>query len=213
MFAAGLFSSLFPELIFRIPAIDKKIYLTFDDGPSTEITPWALDELKKYNAHATFFCVGAQIEKHPEIFYEIIKHGHAVGNHTMHHLNGWNSSSKKYLEDSLLCDEVLNSCRPQTSNRTPRTNFFRPPFGRITPSQYSALKKNYRIVMWDVLSRDYDENISAEKCLHRVITKSKPGSIVVFHDSIKAEKNLKYVLPRALEYFSEGNYSFQTLGP
>ncbi|HLG34143.1 MAG TPA: polysaccharide deacetylase family protein [Bacteroidia bacterium] len=198
-----LLSSVFPDLIFRINTSEKVLYLTFDDGP-TEITPWVLEELKKFNAVATFFCIGSNVEKYPELYSEIISQSHSVGNHTMHHLNGWKTKTEKYIEDVDRCNSLLDHFQFST-------NYFRPPYGRITPSQYSSLKKNYRIAMWDVLSKDYDEKVSEEKCLERVITKSKPGSIVVFHDSIKAEKNLRYVLPRVLEYFSEIHFSFETL--
>ncbi|MBK5285324.1 MAG: polysaccharide deacetylase family protein [Bacteroidia bacterium] len=203
MLARYLLSPFFPELIFRGNSSENFLYLTFDDGP-TQISPWVLAELRKHNAKATFFCVGNNIEKNPEIFSSIINNGHSVGNHTMHHLNGWKTRTNNYIEDVEECSFALNSLQPQT-------NFFRPPYGKITPSQYSSLRKNYKIVMWDVLSKDYDERVSEEKCLKRVITKSKPGSIIVFHDSHKAEKNLRYVLPRVLEYFSERKFSFCSL--
>src|SRR5262249_48789179 len=140
--------------------------------------------------------------------------GHSIGNHTMHHLNGWKAKINQYLKNVKECDSVLIHSQPQTtpdaSGHKPQT-LFRPPYGKITPSQYFALRKDYRIVMWDVLSKDYDSNISPEKCLNRVLTQSKPGSVIVFHDSIKAEKNLKYVLPEVLEYFSERNFSFNSI--
>jgi len=134
-----------------------------------------------------------------------------VANHTMHHLNGWKTKTAIYLDDIAACDTILKSFKLQTSNLKPQTDLFRPPHGRITPRQYFSLKKNYRIVMWDVLSKDYDKTVLAEKCLQRVISKSKPGSVIVFHDSAKAEKNLRYALPRVLEYFSEKNFSFRAL--
>lgn len=209
MAVSDFLSVFFPEIIFRINSQKKVLYLTFDDGP-TELTPWVLDELKKYKAKATFFCIGANIEKNTSLYHQIINQGHAIGNHTMHHLNGWKTKTKKYLNDVEECDSVLNAFKPQTTNHKPQT-LFRPPYGKITPPQYFSLKKNHRIIMWDVLSKDYDKNISSEKCLNRVISKSKPGSVVVFHDSERAEKNLKHVLPRALEYFSERNFSFCAL--
>ncbi len=210
MFARHFLSSVFPEIIFRINTSEKVLYLTFDDGP-TEITHWVLDELKKHNARATFFCIGDNIEKNSSLYHKIIEQSHSVGNHTMHHLNGWKTGTKKYLDDVAECNSVLNSFQQQTTNNKQQTFLFRPPYGRITPSQYFSVKKNHRIVMWDVLSRDYDKNFSSQKCLERVITKSKPGSVIVFHDSIKAEKNLHYVLPGVLEYFSERNFSFNSL--
>jgi peptidoglycan-N-acetylglucosamine deacetylase len=200
MFAANILSHFFPDVIFRVNTGEKKIYLTFDDGPTPEITPWVLEELKKYNARVTFFCVGSNVEKNPELLSEISSQGHSAGNHTMHHLNGWEISRSDYCEDVKQCEDVLKESR-----------FFRPPFGKLTPAQYFSLKKKYRIAMWDVLSRDFDSAISEEKCLQRVITKSKPGSVVVFHDSMKAEKNLRYTLPRVLEYFSGRGFSFSVL--
>jgi peptidoglycan/xylan/chitin deacetylase (PgdA/CDA1 family) len=209
MTAGDFFSALFPDVIFRINTAEKNLYLTFDDGP-TELTSWVLEELEKYNAKATFFCVGANIEKNVSLYNEIINRKHAVGNHTMHHLNGWKTKTKKYLDDVSACDNILTLQSEAADGRrqTAGKKLFRPPYGRITPSQYFSLRKNHRIVMWDVLSKDYDKNISAEKCLNRVITQSKSGSVIVFHDSIKAEKNLQHVLPKVLEYFSEKKYSF-----
>lgn len=206
-----LLSALFPEVLFRINTAEKILYLTFDDGP-TEVTPWVLEELKKYNAKATFFCVGANIEKNIPLHKEIKKQGHAIGNHTMHHLNGWRTKTCDYIDDVSACDEFLNLYSETSVVRRPSSDkLFRPPYGKITPSQYFSLKKNYRIVMWDILSKDYDKNISPEQCLKRVVSNSKPGSVIVFHDSEKAEKNLRYVLPRALEYFSDRNFNFLSL--
>lgn len=209
MAASDFLSALFPDVIFRINTAEKNLYLTFDDGP-TELTAWVLQELNKYRAKATFFCVGTNIEKNVSLYYEILNRKHVVGNHTMNHLNGWKTNTKKYLYDVSACDNILNVQASDIGYRT-SDKLFRPPYGRITPSQYFSLRKNHRIVMWDVLSKDYDKNITAEKCFHRVITQSKPGSVIVFHDSAKAEKNLLYVLPKVLEYFSERNFSFRTL--
>jgi peptidoglycan/xylan/chitin deacetylase (PgdA/CDA1 family) len=207
--AVRFFSALFPDIIFRIKTAEKNLYLTFDDGP-TELTPWVLEELDKYKAKATFFCVGANVEKNVSLYNEMLNRKHVVGNHTMNHLNGWRTKTKRYLDDVVECNSVLNSHQHQTSNIKPQT-FFRPPYGKITLSQYFSLRKNHRIVLWDVLSKDYDKNVTAEKCLHRVITQSKPGSVIVFHDSAKAENNLRYVLPKVLEYFSEKNFNFCSL--
>jgi peptidoglycan/xylan/chitin deacetylase (PgdA/CDA1 family) len=204
-----LLSAIFPDVIFRVNTAEKNLYLTFDDGPA-EVTPWVLEELKKFNAQATFFCVGDNIEKNIPLFNEIVNSKHTVGNHTMNHLNGWKTKTKNYLDDVEKCNSVLNSQQPQTSNLKPQT-FFRPPYGRITLPQYFSIRKNHRIVMWDVLSKDYDKNISAEKCLQRVIQNSQSGSVIVFHDSAKAEKNLQYVLPKVLEYFAERNFRFESL--
>src|SRR5258705_10298262 len=183
MIIPNFFSALFPDVIFRINTAEKNLYLTFDDGPA-EVTPWVLEELKKFNAQATFFCVGANVEKNVSLYNEIINRKHVIGNHTMHHLNGWKTKTEKYLDDVEKCNSVLNSQQPQTSNlpegMPSAQTFFRPPYGKITPSQYFSLRKNHRIVMWDVLSKDYDKNISAEKCLQRVIKNSRAGSVIVF---------------------------------
>lgn len=211
MLVQNLLSPLFPELIFRIRTSEKKIFLTFDDGPTPEITPWVLEELRGYNAHATFFCIGNNVEKYPALISQIIKAGHSVGNHTENHFSGWKLKTQNYLNDVEMCDASLRAFSQESGIRNQEPKLFRPPYGKITPSQYSYLKKNYRIVMWDVLSKDYDLTFSPEKCLQRVITKSKPGSIIVFHDSAKAEKNLRYALPKAMEYFSEMKFSFNSL--
>lgn len=205
MAASDFFSALFPQVIFKVNTAEKNLFLTFDDGP-TEVTPWVLQELNKYSAKATFFCVGANVEANTGLYQELIHNRHAIGNHTMHHLNGWRTKAETYIGDVNTCERLLSDVGHQTSDR-----LFRPPYGKISLSQYFSLKKNYRIVMWDVLSKDYAPDISAEKCLQRVITKSKPGSVVVFHDSRKAEKNLRFVLPRVLEYFSEKNFAFRSL--
>src|ERR1041385_1616917 len=188
MAGSVLLSAIFPDVIFRVNTSEKNLYFTFDDGPA-EVTPWVLEELKKFNAQATFFCVGANIEKNIPLYNAIINKKHAVGNHTMNHLNGWKTKTKNYLDDVEKCNSVLKSQQPQTlptkaqamqqrqagSNLKPQT-FFRPPYGRITLPQYFAIRKNHRIVMWNVLSRDYDKNISAEKCLQRVIQNPRSGS-------------------------------------
>jgi len=204
-----LLSAIFPDVIFRVNTAEKNLYLTFDDGPA-EVTPWVLEELKKFNAQATFFCVGANIEKNIPLFNEIINRKHTIGNHTMNHLNGWKTKTGKYLGDVTACDEVLHLKTSVIGHRS-SDNLFRPPYGRITLPQYFSIRKNHRIVMWDVLSKDYDKNISAEKCLQRVIQNSRSGSVIVFHDSAKAEKNLQYVLPKVLEYFSEKGFNFRSL--
>jgi peptidoglycan-N-acetylglucosamine deacetylase len=211
MAASDFFSALFQDVIFRIKTAEKNLYLTFDDGP-TALTPWVLEELDKYQAKATFFCVGANVEKNISLYHEIINRRHVVGNHTMHHLNGWKTKTNKYLNDVNVCDALLKlNTQVSFIGHPSSVKLFRPPYGKITPSQYFLLRKNYRIVMWDVLSKDYDKAMASEKCLERVVTQSKPGSVLVFHDSAKAEKNLQYVLPKVLEYFSERNYNFRSL--
>src|SRR5829696_1138782 len=140
MFVQRFLSLVFPGIVFRVNTAEKVLYLTFDDGP-TEVTPWVLEQLHKYNAKATFFCVGANIEKNTAFYHKIIEHGHSVGNHTMHHLNGWKTKAKTYLDNVEKCNSVLHSSEPQTTNYKPQAFLFRPPYGRITPLQYFSLRK------------------------------------------------------------------------
>jgi peptidoglycan/xylan/chitin deacetylase (PgdA/CDA1 family) len=193
--------NLFPNFTWRIPSDQKTIYLTFDDGPIPEVTPWVLEELKKYDAKATFFCVGDNIQKHPEVFEAVIDAGHKVGNHTFNHLNGWATENIPYFHNVRHCAQLVKS------------ELFRPPYGRLKPKQALFLQRHYHIVMWDVLSGDFDPKLSEEQCLENVITNSGPGSIVVFHDSLKAEEKLRKVLPTALEYFTSQGYRFESLTP
>jgi peptidoglycan/xylan/chitin deacetylase (PgdA/CDA1 family) len=190
---------LFPRRIWRIPTAEKKLYLTFDDGPIPEVTPWVLETLTAFGARATFFCVGDNVRKHPEIYRALLEAGHAVGNHTHHHLNGWKTPTETYLHNVAKCAEAVGS------------RLFRPPYGRLRPAQAARLRQDYDIIMWDVLSRDFDQAISGEKCLDNILRNADPGSIVVMHDSLKAERNLRYVLPRVLEYFGEKGFVFDTL--
>jgi peptidoglycan-N-acetylglucosamine deacetylase len=209
---------LFPQLTWRIKTGQKELFLTFDDGPVLGPTEFVLDELKKYNAKATFFCIGNNIQKNKEIFNRIISQGHQVGNHTFNHIKGWGTSTEKYVANVELCNvEISNQLRvtdhrlPNTSHQPPFTNLFRPPYGRIRTKQIKALKNDYQIVMWDVLTSDYSQSLSPEKCLVGSIKATRPGSIIVFHDSLKAEKNMSYVLPRYLDHFTNQGYSFKVL--
>lgn len=204
---------LYPKLTWRIPTDKKSIYLTFDDGPVPGPTDFVLDVLKRYNLKGTFFCIGDNVRKHPDVFKRIIAEGHVVGNHTYNHLNGWNTPIDKYIENVNLCDAMVAGCQlPVTGNPQPETcNYFRPPYGRITSKQINALKANYKIIMWDVLTQDYDQRISQNKCLNGSIGATRNGSITVFHDSYKADRNLSFVLPRYIEYFLEKGYSFNTI--
>lgn len=198
-----IIKKLFPNLIWDIPNKEKKIYLTFDDGPTPEITQWVLAELEKHHAKATFFCIGKNIAAHPEIFNTIIEKGHSIGNHTYNHLNGWKTKTEHYIENSLLCENNISNLQ---------SKLFRPPYGKITAAQAKELRQlGYKIIMWDVLSADFDQTISPEKCLDNVLKNTQSGSIIVFHDSVKAYKNLEYVLPRALDYLTKNNYSFEKL--
>lgn len=189
----------YSNFVWKIPTTEKIIYLTFDDGPTPEITEWTLTTLKKFNAKATFFCIGANVVQYPEIFQQIISDGHAIGNHTHHHLNGWHTDKEAYFRNIKKCEEVVKS------------NLFRPPYGRIKKSQYELIKEDYQVIMWDVLSGDFDPKTSPEKCLSNVKNNTTEGSVVVFHDSLKAADKLKYTLPKVLEYFTEKGYRFEKL--
>jgi len=194
---------LFPKYIWRIKTSEKKIYLTFDDGPIPELTEWVLNELKKVEAKATFFCVGENIDRNPLVFGKIIKCGHSIGNHTYNHLKGWDTENETYLNNFNFCQAAINIVS--------HSSLFRPPYGRIKKSQAKEILKSHKIVMWSVLTKDYDVHIKPEDCLKIAIEQTKPGSIVLFHDSLKAEKNLKYALPRFLAYFNDLGYKFELL--
>lgn len=197
----------FKNHIWSIKTDRKEIYVTFDDGPTPEITEWVLTQLAKYNAKATFFCVGKNIEAHPEIFKKIIQARHSIGNHTYNHLKGWNVKTDAYLDNIKKTETLLNSYQLPNTKR-----LFRPPYGKIKRSQTKKIKEeNYEIIMWKVLSADFDNSISKEKCLENVLKNSTKGAIVVFHDSIKAANNMKYALPKVLEYYSKKGYSFRAL--
>lgn len=214
-----LMRKFYSSALWRIPTKEKKIFLTFDDGPVPEITPWVLSALKPFQAKATFFCVGENIAKHSDIFCQIISEGHSIGNHTYHHLNGWKTESKNYINNISKCDSVMKGNRLSVigyqPDRQPITGhplpLFRPPYGKMKQSQYSLLKAQYSIVMWDVLSGDFDETTSKEQCMQNVLTKTREGSIVVFHDSVKAKEKLLYVLPKMLEHYSAKGFSFETI--
>ncbi|SFZ90722.1 Peptidoglycan/xylan/chitin deacetylase, PgdA/CDA1 family [Flaviramulus basaltis] len=199
---------LFPNYIWDIHTTEKVIYLTFDDGPTPEITNWILAILKPYHAKATFFCIGNNIEKHPEIFQNLLNSGHTIGNHTQNHIKGWKTKAKEYLKDVDKAEKVILSQNKTAS----KTNLFRPPYGRITPKQGKNLMAlGYKIIMWDVLSFDWEKSITQETCLNNVVSKAKNGSIIVFHDSLKASKNMQYALPKVLEYFSKKGFRFESL--
>jgi peptidoglycan-N-acetylglucosamine deacetylase len=191
--------TFFPSAVWNIPTKEKTLYLTFDDGPVPEVTPYVLDLLKQYNAKATFFCVGENLKKHPAVFQRILKEGHAVGNHTYHHLKGWKTANENYFEDIKQCDHLVQS------------KLFRPPYGKMKPSQFTILNSQFSIIMWDVLSKDYDQSLTGEQCLQRVLGKAKNGSIIVFHDSVKAFDRLQYALPKVLEHFSENGFEFKKI--
>lgn len=204
-----LMRKIYSSAVWRISTNEKKIFLTFDDGPIPEITPWVLSVLKEYKAKATFFCVGANIEKYPEVFQQIISEQHSIGNHTFNHLNGWKTKTRDYVENISLCNSVIE--KELSVINSPLSIPFRPPYGKIKRSQLSVLRSQYSVIMWDVLTGDFDQTISADKCLKNTLTKTREGSIVVFHDSLKAKKNLFYVLPKFLEHFSKEGFGFERL--
>lgn len=198
---------LFFNYVWDVPNKQHKVYLTFDDGPTPEVTQWVLDELKKYNAKASFFCIGNNIQKYPELFKKVIKEGHAIGNHTFDHLNGWKTETEKYLENTKLCEDTI-----QDNNSGLKSKLFRPPYGKIKAAQAKKIHQlGYKIIMWDVLSADFDQTITSEKCLENVISNVKSGSVIVFHDSIKAQKNLMYALPKTLEFLKTNGFVFDSL--
>ena len=201
---------IFPNYIWDIPNDENKVFLTFDDGPTPEITEWTLDQLKKYNAKATFFCIGNNIEKHPAIFQKIIDEKHAIGNHTFNHLKGWKTANEKYFENVKKCSVFSPDSYRECSEKQ---ELFRPPFGKIKLSQSKELRKlGYKIIMWDIISYDFDKNTSKEKCLENVLKNVQSGTIIVFHDSIKAEQNLKYVLPKTLAFLKEKGFVCAKIG-
>jgi len=191
---------LYYSFTWRIENNNKELFLTFDDGPTPIITEWVLNQLDAYNAKATFFCIGRNVDRHPEIYEKIKEKGHAIGNHTYSHLKGWMVSTKEYIDDIELASHHIN------------TKLFRPPYGKIKPSQIKNLKrKGYKLFMWDVLSEDYNSKISTDKCLQNITDYTREGSIIVFHDSLKASRNLKKVLPEILKKYTEEGFIFQKL--
>jgi peptidoglycan/xylan/chitin deacetylase (PgdA/CDA1 family) len=197
-----LLKKLYPQLIWDIKQDKPCIYLTFDDGPIPIVTPFVLNILKQYNAKATFFCIGDNVRKHPDIFDQVKNEGHAIGNHTYNHLRGWETDDEVYIKNTLKADELLH------------TKLFRPPYGRIRKSQIKLLKNaipGVKIIMWDVLSGDFDIDLDPDKCLKSVLKYTKSGSIVVFHDSLKAFNRLEYALPRAMEAWSKAGFEFSPL--
>lgn len=195
---------IFSSYVWNMPKNEKTIYLSFDDGPHPEITLFVLEELKKYKAEASFFCVGDNVALYPNIYKKILEEGHAVGNHTYTHPNGWETPTKDYIEDVAAASKYIE------------TNLFRPPYGRIKKQQAKGLNKamnnqNTRVIMWDVLSLDFDTGFAPEHCLKNVMKNSVSGSIVVFHDSEKAFPNLKYSFPEAIKQLADQGYEFKKL--
>lgn len=187
------------DLLWDVKTKEKELFITFDDGPHPEVTPLVLDILKEYDARATFFCVGGNVERYPKVFEKVKGAGHSVGNHTYDHESGWDTSQFAYIKSYLRCQQFTG------------TQLFRPPYGRIKREQVRALKAHTKIVMWDVLSGDFDTKRSPEQCSATVIKHGTPGSIIVFHDSEKAKENVLGSLPQVLKHFSEEGYRFEAL--
>lgn len=195
---------IYDDYLWSMPATEKAIYLTFDDGPHPEVTPFVLKQLKQHSALATFFCIGKNVADFPAVYKQILDEGHAVGNHTFTHSNGWKTANDVYLRDVAEASSYIDSA------------LFRPPYGRITSFQAKNLKpvmkgREPEVVMWDVVSGDFDTSCSSQQCLGNVVLTAVPGSIVVFHDSEKARPNLEYALPRVLSFFSEKGFVFKSL--
>jgi peptidoglycan/xylan/chitin deacetylase (PgdA/CDA1 family) len=197
-----LLKKLYPKLTWHVNNTTRCIYLTFDDGPIPIVTPFVLNILKQYNAKATFFCIGDNVHKHPEIFEQVKSDGHSIGNHTYNHLKGWDTDDQTYLNNFLQADKLLN------------TTLFRPPYGRMKRSQVKLLKEakpGLDIIMWSVLSGDFDISLKPEKCLDNVLKNTGSGDIVLFHDSLKARERMEYVLPRAMDVWTNKGFLFDTL--
>lgn len=196
----GWIRRLYYSFNWRMKSHGKSVYLTFDDGPTPEVTDWVLNELNKHNVKATFFLIGRNVERHPEIYERICKQGHAIGNHTYSHLKGWKTWGNEYINDVDLASQYIDS------------KLFRPPYGKIRQNQIRNLKKRgYKLFMWDVLSEDYNVERTPDECIHYVLEYTVAGSIIVFHDSIKASKNLYGALPIVLKTLTEQGYSFKKL--
>ncbi|QYJ69362.1 polysaccharide deacetylase family protein [Flavobacterium litorale] len=199
---------LFSGYVWDMPNNQKTVYFTFDDGPTPKITEWVLDILQQHNIKATFFCIGNNIVQHPDIFKRIIAEGHAIGNHTFNHYNGWSTNNKIYLENVAAAEKVILEQNPKFK----QAKLFRPPYGKMTPLQAKHVRnKGYKIIMWDVLSADFDTTISPERCLKNVIDNTIEGSIIIFHDSVKAAKNMQYALPLAIANLKERGFTFDTM--
>ena len=203
---------LIPSCTWRKEGQGKVIYLTFDDGPNPEITAWVMDELKKHQIKATFFCVGDNLRKFPEVAKRLLTEGHQIGNHTMHHIKGWKYNNDDYLEDVENCEKEIRKIQEQFENKTAQSRLFRPPYGQIKPSHIKLLReRGYEIIQWSDLSCDYDKHLNCEKSLSALVKNAKSGSIVVFHDSEKAEHQLKQILPSYLEAMLAEGFTFETL--
>ena len=201
-----ILSLLAPNLTWKVKTDQKVIYLTFDDGPVPGLTDYVLDELKNHDALATFFCVGENIHKYPETCQKIIDHGHLIGNHTYNHLKGWSTKNELYFTNIDKCQAEIERFQHSSGRAV-----FRPPHGQITRKQVTYIRKKYQIVMWDILTYDYQIKLAPPQRLDKIIKKTSPGTIIVFHDNFKGEKNLRYLLPRYLYHFKNIGFKFKKL--
>jgi peptidoglycan-N-acetylglucosamine deacetylase len=195
----GILKKAFPEITWEVSSEKPALYLTFDDGPTAGVTPEVLSVLARFRASATFFCIGRNVERHPDIYQQVLAAGHVTGNHTYSHLKGWFTPDREYYLDISLAAQFI------------RSGLYRPAYGMITPRQLRYLKKMYKIVLWDIMSYDFAYDTSPDQCLKQVIRHARPGSVIVFHDSAKASEKVLFALPRLLEYYSEKGYSFEAI--
>lgn len=201
---------LFPHFTWDMGTDGRTVYLTFDDGPTKGITEQVLAILEQHDVKATFFLIGKNIAAHPEIVKRIAEAGHSVGNHTYNHLNGWHTSTDRYMQNVFACQRELDKLLPSAKSKPAK--LFRPPYGKIKPSQARALRlEGYKIIMWDVLTADFDQSISKEECLENATKRTVSGSIVIFHDSVKAGPNMLHALPRTIAYLKEKGYRFKAI--
>jgi len=195
----SIYRAFFPGAHWRFQTQEKAVYLTFDDGPIPEVTPWVLDLLDKYGIKATFFCVGDNVRKYPAIYRQVIERGHVVGNHTFHHLQGLRTRKKAYLLDVKVAEKYIQS------------PLFRPPYGHLWLSQFFSLRKQYKVIMWDVVTRDYSRLMTAEKVFDKVKKYTRNGSVIVFHDSLKSADKMMDALPKSIEWLLQQGYVFKVI--
>lgn len=189
----------FSDVVWKVDTTEKKLFLTFDDGPTPNITDWVLDTLKKYQAKASFFCLAKNVEKNQDLYKRILNGNHAVGNHSYNHPNGWKTDFEEYISNVEQASQIIDS------------NLFRPPYGKMTPKQYKYLKKKYKIIFWDVIAADFDKHFTKTDCLNFILNNANNGSIILLHDSIKCAKKMQYCLPRVLEHFGKKGFTFDSL--
>jgi peptidoglycan-N-acetylglucosamine deacetylase len=195
----GLLSLIYPNSITSFPGARGKLFFTFDDGPNPSVTPYILDILNRFDAKATFFCTGLNVEKYPELYLQILNSGHATGNHSYSHLNGFKCTVEEYIEDVSKAQRLIKS------------DLFRPPYGKISPAQYRQISKNYRIIFWDIIANDFKEDLDAGDCINIVLKNARDGSVIVFHDNDVAKERVLKALPEVLLYFRNSGCSFNRI--